>query len=572
MDNGQQSRGRSRGRGGRGRGRGRGRGGGYRGGDGKAAKRPNDSNEEVAAKRSNMNSSSTPPPPPVAERQGGNAPKNLAHLSDQRFDSLDISEQSKSAIANVLKFQYMTIVQASTLPTIMQGVDTLAKARTGTGKTVGFLLPVIESLAKNSPRGDSISCLVIAPTRDLAIQVFDEGKALATYHNNVTFACIVGGLNKSKDLKTFNNRVDILVATPGRLNDHLQTTRGFVDKVSNLKFLVLDEADRLLDMGFRPELERILGFLPRNRQTLLFSATFPDSLAGIVKFALREDHKLIDTVGEETTQTNEQVAQESLIVPGDMHSHVLHHLLLDHVATKTSSGEEYKIMVFFPTARIVGFWSQLFNKLGMRVLEMHSRKSQSQRGKLVAEFRSGKNLIMFSSDVSARGLDFEGVSLIVQVGLTDREQYIHRLGRTARAGQSGRGVLMLAPFESRFLKELSDLPIKQADADLWVSKGVSPPVQHALDSVEQDSALLDAATKAYVTFLGFYINKSKVTGKSRTDLILAANTYSTYIGLTELPGIEARTAGKMGLKGCQDINIVRSNTAGGGYGGGGYGG
>lgn len=482
--------------------------------------------------------------------------KSKAHLSEQTFASLDILPQTKKALAEVLKFTHLTKVQAATLPEVMKGGDVLAKAKTGSGKTVGFMLPTIENIAKKKQApSPAIQCVVIAPTRDLAIQVYEEAKALATYHSHVSMACIVGGINKNKDLRRFDSNIDILIATPGRLQDHLATTSGFADRMRSLEVLILDEADRLLDMGFRPDIERILGYLPKSRQTLLFSATYPTSLEPIVKFALKEDFKLIDTIGEESTQTNAQVTQKSTIVSQEMHPHVLYWLLHDHMEQMSKTPEGYKVMVFFPTARIVGFWAQIFNHIGVRVLEMHSRKSQAQRGKLVTEFRSGKNLIMFSSDVSARGLDFEGVTLILQMGLTDREQYIHRLGRTARAGQGGQGILVLAPFERKFLNELKDLPVEAIDGEALEARGQAAPVTKALQDVERDVNLFLAAESAYRTFLGFYINKTKALGKSRSELIQQANTWSADAGLTRVPELEAKTAGKMGLKGSTEVNI-----------------
>ena len=495
-------------------------------------------------------------------------PEHKAHLSKELFSALDISANSKRALSEVCKFTFMTVVQAATLPSIMAGKDVLAKAKTGTGKTVGFMLPVIENLLRRKGAGGAmdISCLVISPTRDLAIQTEDEAKMLCTFHGSlVKLGCVVGGLNKNKDLRVFGGALDVLIATPGRLIDHLQTTPGFSQRVARLQCLVLDEADRLLDMGFRPDLERIMNFLPKQRQTLLFSATYPDQLDQVVRFALKPGYSVIDTVGvEEGPQTNTQVTQQSLILPSEFQPHAVWHILQDHMAACKARGRGHKVMVFFPTARIVSFWSQLFtDQAGLRVLEMHSRKSQAQRGKLVDEFRAASNLIMFSSDLTARGLDFEDVTLILQVGLTDREQYIHRLGRTARAGQSGEGLLVLAPWEQRFLNELGDLPIKAADPNLWLAKGPAPQILRGIAAVQTDQELFQAAEKAYVTALGFYVTKMRQLGKSQDELINEANNFSRIIGLTSLPEIEAKTAGKMGLKGCRLINIVKSFSNGG---------
>jgi len=369
--------------------------------------------------------------------------KKLAHITNKRFADLQISSESKRALSQVFKYEYMTTVQAETLPIILANGgdrDCLAKAKTGTGKTLAFMIPTIEQIInyKKSSNNDNVNVLVISPTRELAQQIATETEKLLTFHNNSLrkVVTMVGGTNKNKDIKELRGKTPFVVATPGRLLDHLQNS-NLAQRMSNLDVLIFDEADQLLDMGFRPDIERILRLLQpskNTRQTLLFSATIPEQVNDIANIALRPNWAFVDTVGEESEQTHQHVQQQLMI---SSQQDIVRNLfsILDR---ETSSGP-YKIIVFFTTARLVGFMSELFNsvssQIGYKVLEIHSRKTQKAREKASEAFRKSSNAVMFTSDVTARGMDYPDVTFVLQVGLTDRSQYIHRLGRTARAGK-----------------------------------------------------------------------------------------------------------------------------------------
>jgi len=369
--------------------------------------------------------------------------KKLAHITNKRFADLQISSESKRALSQVFKYEYMTTVQAETLPIILANGgdrDCLAKAKTGTGKTLAFMIPTIEQIInyKKSSNNDNVNVLVISPTRELAQQIATETEKLLTFHNNSLrkVVTMVGGTNKNKDIKALRGKTPFVVATPGRLLDHLQNS-NLAQRMSNLDVLIFDEADQLLDMGFRPDIERILRLLQpskNTRQTLLFSATIPEQVNDIANIALRPNWAFVDTVGEESEQTHQHVQQQLMI---SSQQDIVRNLfsILDR---ETSSGP-YKIIVFFTTARLVGFMSELFNsvssQIGYKVLEIHSRKTQKAREKASEAFRKSSNAVMFTSDVTARGMDYPDVTFVLQVGLTDRSQYIHRLGRTARAGK-----------------------------------------------------------------------------------------------------------------------------------------
>jgi len=488
------------------------------------------------------------------------AAKSEAHLSETSFASLEgkVSSLSLRAIAEVLRFERLSLVQEATLPLIMAGQDVLAKAKTGTGKTVGFLLPSIERLLKAPRQSQQISILAISPTRELASQIATEAKQLCTFHQGVEVGVFVGGTNMNKDHKTLQHSVDILVATPGRLLDHLQNTKGFVSRLEALSVLVLDEADQLLEQGFRIELEKIIAFLPKKRQTLLFSATVPTELENFLRLSLREDHQFIDTVGEED-QTNTQVEQSVVVCELAEHIHMIDVCLQRHIAQCQTSGEPFKVIVFFATARAAGFYAQLFAESGLEVVEMHSRKPQGYRTKASARFRDHANLVMFSSDVSARGMDYGGVTMVLQVGLTDREQYIHRLGRTARAGSQGQGVLLLSPFETCLLRDLKDLPIQRVaaqDVQQWTQEPLRPALAKSLVVVDKKGSNLHvAAQQAYQAFLGYYNSNLRRIKWSKTELVKQANEYASFLGLSSQPELLRRTVGKMGLKGVPGLQV-----------------
>jgi len=469
---------------------------------------------------------------------------STSHLTNVEFSSLNISEESKKAISTVLKYKYLTKVQEATLELVLSGGDVVAKARTGTGKTVAFLLPIVERMAKNKREG--IAGLIISPTRELAMQIAKEAEHLTRFHKT-RIGCFIGGTSIKNDMKKLRSGIDILVATPGRLQDHLSNdNHGIQGMVSNLCTLVMDEADQLLDMGFQKEILKILAYLPPNRQTLLYSATFTQSVQKMSKIALKKEHTFVDTIEEGEAQTNQHVPQEYIVCPMESITPSLEAVLNQHIQTQ----KNYKILVFFNTARTAGFMAQLFQKASYNVLEMHSRKNQSFRVRTAATFTSQTNILMFSSDVSARGVDYPGVTLIVQVGLTQHEQYIHRLGRTGRAGRVGRGVLLLSNFEKGFLKELRDLDIKP---------GTLPPVEEGpatglLRSLPK--GLVGQGEMAYQAFLGYYNSNLRRCGLDKHGVVQLANEYSETIGLQQPPKLLKRTVGKMGLKGIPGINLA----------------
>ncbi|XVF80222.1 hypothetical protein PTKIN_Ptkin15bG0053800 [Pterospermum kingtungense] len=469
--------------------------------------------------------------------------KSESYLSETRFDQLSISPLSLKGIKDA-GFEKMTVVQEATLPAILKGKDVLAKAKTGTGKTVAFLLPSIEIVLKLPPtdrdvKRPPIHVLVICPTRELATQAASEAKTLLKYHPSIGVQVVIGGTRLALEQKNMQaNPCQILVATPGRLRDHMENTAGFATRLMGVKVLVLDEADRLLAMGFRKEIERIIAAVPKQRQTLLFSATVPAEVHQICHIALRRDHEFINTVQEGTEETHSKVQQIHMVAPLDKQFSLLYVLLKEHIANDV----DYKVLVFCTTAMVTKLVADILRELNLNVREIHSRKSQSYRTRVSDEFRKSKGLILVTSDVSARGVDYPDVTLVMQVGLpSDREQYIHRLGRTGRKGKEGQGLLVLAPWEEFFISKIKDLPITKAPLPS-VDPDTRKKVEKALSNVE-----MKTKESAYQAWLGYY-NSEKNVGRDKHRLVELANEFSRSMGLDNPPTIPKLVLGKMGLR------------------------
>ena len=311
----------------------------------------------------------------------------------------------------------------------------------------------------------------------------------------------------------------------------------------------------------------MLRMLPakETRQTLMFSATMPSDVQGIAKIAMRDatSFQFVDTVGKEES-THQHVTQRVTVT--SMNNHTAELIRLVQLSQQT---KDYKIMVFFTTARLTQFYAELFNAMGIETLEMHSRKSQSQRVKVAEKFRTRSSVIMFSSDVSARGMDYPDVSSVIQVGLpSDRAQYIHRIGRTARAGKEGSGGLLLCEFEKFFIQELKDLPLVTASPlTAAEAAGYDAAIKTALQRVPKATVVV-----AYQAWLGFYNSMLRKLRWGKPDLVRTANFWACDVmGYGDKPpALQARTVGKMGLKGTPGL-VVEAGGGGGGGGGGGRG-
>ncbi|EJK45023.1 hypothetical protein THAOC_36393 [Thalassiosira oceanica] len=489
-------------------------------------------------------------PPP--KRRGG----DQSLLSQVSFDShSDIDPLTKRALTDVLGISSMTEIQSKTFAAAFAGDDVLGRARTGTGKTIAFLLPAIERAIREGESNGSISILVV-----------------------------YGGTKVSRDVTRLKKRLPtVLVATPGRLQDLLQTaTVGkvrFSTIMARTSVLVLDETDQLLDMGFRREILKIMDHLPssNDRQTLLFSATIPDELKQVMKKAMRDDYVEVDCIqdgddGGSSTQTHIHVKQSHAVIP-DVSQYVSSVVRVVKAAVQDEKADN-KVVVFFPTARTVSYFADIFNEvINLPVLELHSKKSQGYRKRVSDEFRNADGGVLFTSDVSARGVDYPGVTHVVQFGMpSSREQYVHRLGRTGRAGAEGKGWLILGPFEQLFVDELRGIDItKDESLTAIMNKSVldetDDQMQEMLERVQNgDKKLVKAGEASYSAFLGYYLAQMKrMRMRRKEDLVSIANELSGAMGFRSAPSLPKNLVGKMGLKGVQGIN-VSSGTSGGGSG------
>ncbi|KAK4266984.1 hypothetical protein QN277_023834 [Acacia crassicarpa] len=473
----------------------------------------------------------------------GSPERSDSYLSETKFDQCSISPLSLKGVKDA-GYEKMTVVQEATLPVILRGKDVLAKAKTGTGKTVAFLLPSIEVVAKSPPfdrdlKRPPILVLVICPTRELANQAAAEATKLLKYHPSIGVQAVIGGTRLALEQKRMQaNPCQILVATPGRLKDHIENTAGLATRLRGVQVLVLDEADHLLDMGFRKDIERIIAAVPKQRQTLLFSATVSEEVRQVCHIALKRDHEFINTVEEGSEETHSQVQQMHLVAPLAKHFSLLYVLLKEHIADNV----DYKVLVFCTTAMVTRLVADFCGELNLNVREIHSRKPQSYRTRVSEEFRKSKGLILVTSDVSARGVDYPDVTLVIQLGLpAEREQYIHRLGRTGRKGKAGRGILLLAPWEEFFLSTVKDLPITKAPVPS-VDPDTQKKVGRALSHVE-----MKHKEAAYQAWLGYY-NSNKKVGRDKQRLVELANEFSRTMGLDNPPAIPKLVLGKMGLR------------------------
>lgn len=400
--------------------------------------------------------------------------------------------------------------------------------------------------SNTNQRVSPVLVLILCPTRELASQIAAETNVLLKYHDGIGLQTLVGGTRFKEDQKRLeSNPCQIIVATPGRLLDHIENKSGLSVRLMGLKMLILDEAGHLLDLGFRKDIEKIVDCLPRRRQSLLFTATIPKEVRRISQLVLKKDHAFVDTVGLGCVETHDKVKQSCLVEPLELHFQIVHQLLMEHI----SQSPDYKVIVFCTTGMVTSLLFHVLREMKMNVKEMHSRKPQLYRTRISEEFKVSKRLILVTSDVSARGMNYPDVSLVIQVGIpSDRDQYIHRLGRTGREGKEGQGILLLAPWEEYFLDELKDLPVEKFPT-LRLDPGTKLKIEDSLAKI--DGSVKEAAFHAW---LGYY-NSIREIGRDKTTLVEQANQFCQSIGLQKPPSLFRKTALKMGLRDIPGIRI-----------------
>ncbi|KAI8888604.1 ATP-dependent RNA helicase HAS1 [Backusella circina FSU 941] len=410
------------------------------------------------------------------------------------FDSLDCCERSKNAIKD-LGFSKMTEVQARTIPPLMAGRDVLGAAKTGSGKTLAFLIPAVEMLyrLKFKPRNGT-GVIIVSPTRELALQIFGVAKDLLKYHQ-MTFGIVIGGANRKAEADKLVKGVNLIVATPGRLLDHLQNTRGFVFK--NLKALVIDEADRILEIGFEDEMRQIIKIIPSERQTMLFSATQTTKVQDLARISLKKGPLYINVHENRDTSTADGLEQGYVVCDSDRRFLLLFTFLRKNI--------KKKVIVFFSSCNSVKYHAELLNYIDVPVLALHGKQKQQKRTNTFFEYCNAERGILLCTDVAARGLDIPAVDWIVQFDPPDDPRdYIHRVGRTAR-GSNGKGksLLFLLPSELGFLRYLKHAKVPLNEYQFPPSKIAN--VQGQLEKlIDKNYYLNQSAKDGYRSYLQAY--------------------------------------------------------------------
>jgi ATP-dependent RNA helicase RhlE len=337
-----------------------------------------------------------------------------------------------------LGYKEPTPVQAGAIPPALAGKDVIATAQTGTGKTAAFLLPVLHHLLAQ-PRG-ATRVLVVSPTRELAEQIDDVCRGVAK-HTPLRSALIVGGQPMGPQERALRSGVDLIVATPGRLLDHMQRGIARLDKVATL---VLDEADSILDMGFLPDVKRIIAKLPARKQTLLFSATMPPVIANLAREILKDPATV--QIGRRST-TAVGITQAAYPVPQHLKNALLRHLLRET--------EMPSVLVFTRTKHSAKKLAKLVESDGFTVAELHSNRTPAQRTKAMQGFRRGQYQVMVATNIAARGLDVDHITHVISTDVPDvAEDYIHRIGRTGRAGAAGDAFILVSREEEGALARI----------------------------------------------------------------------------------------------------------------------
>ncbi len=366
-------------------------------------------------------------------------------------------------ILQQLKFTVPTPIQYQAIPIAIEGKDVMGIAQTGTGKTMAFGIPMIQRLAQEKGRG-----LVILPTRELALQV-DEALQKIGRSLGLKTAVLIGGDSMSKQIRAVRQNPHIIIGTPGRINDHLQQkTINF----SAVSILVLDEADRMLDMGFEPQIKRILATVPAKRQTLLFSATMPQT---IVKIATSYMATPIRVEVAPAGSAARDVVQEVFFVQKDQKGSLLSKILEEHKGS---------ILVFTRTKFGAKKIAHLVRTMGHTASEIHSNRTLSQRKEALEGFKIGRHRVLVATDIAARGIDVTGIELVVNFDLPENpEDYVHRIGRTGRAGLAGKAISFATPdqkYDVRSIERLirSTLPVKHSGNLPHVAAPSAPRHEH----------------------------------------------------------------------------------------------
>ncbi|RDL30772.1 RNA helicase [Venustampulla echinocandica] len=444
----------------------------------------------------------------------------------KEFSDLPLSHITAKGL-DASRFTTLTDIQSKSLPFALKGRDILGAAKTGSGKTLAFLVPVLENLYRQKwTELDGLGALIISPTRELAIQIFEVLRKIGRYH---TFSAglVIGGRSLQEEKERLG-KMDILVCTPGRMLQHMDQTVDF--EVNNLQMLVLDEADRIMDMGFQSSVDAIVEHLPKQRQTMLFSATQTKKVSDLARLSLR-DPEYVSVHEAAASATPTSLQQFYVLTPLAEK--------LDTLFSFIRSNIKAKIIVFLSSGKQVRFVYESFRHLqpGIPLLHLHGRQKQAARLDITSKFSASKNSCIFATDVVARGLDFPAVDWVIQLDCPeDADTYIHRVGRTARYERAGKAVLFLDPSEEEgMLKRLAHkkVPVQRTKPREKKQQSIKNQLQNMCF---QDPELKYLGQKAFVSYTrSLHIQKDKEVFKlSEYDL----EGYAASMGLPGAPKIK----------------------------------
>lgn len=385
-----------------------------------------------------------------------------------KFSELELIEPLIEAV-NQFNYKEASPIQEKAIPVLLDGKDLFGCAKTGTGKTAAFALPILQMLylrdeADKYPR--TIKALILAPTRELAIQINETFEMMRPFVN-LKSAVVFGGVGQSGQVNKINRGIDILIATPGRFNDLYQ--QGLLD-LKHVEYFVLDEADRMLDMGFIKDVRKIIKYLPKKRQTMMFSATLPKEIEHLVDEILDHPVRVMVSSGNMTV---DKIHQSLYFVDKANKAKLLMKLL--------ENPQIYNAIVFVRTKRNADTLSKKLNKHGIPTVAIHGDKSQNARVRALNDFKEDKARILVATDIAARGIDIENLTHVVNFDLPDQpENYVHRIGRTARAGANGDAITLCCYQEMSELKDIQKF-IKQeidvCDNPYYPMEDLSQPVK-----------------------------------------------------------------------------------------------
>ena len=419
---------------------------------------------------------------------------NESYFSTKKFSEFALSEETLRSLSE-LSYETATEIQSRCIPLALGGRDIIGNAKTGSGKSLAFLIPAIEHLIKTRPEDgiNSTRALVLTPTRELALQLYNIAKDLLTYHTDINCALIMGGANRRVESEKLKKGVSLIIACPGRFLDHLVNTKGF--DATNISLLIIDEADDILKIGFEKELREILHLLPKSRQTMLFSATISPKVEDLITLSVK-NYEFVGIKSKEATVSS--LEQGFVMTEPDKKFRFLFTFLRNNL--------NKKIMVFFSTIKAVEFYSYLLNYVDTPCMSIHGDQKQQKRSTTYLEFCNLEKGILLCTDVAQRGLDIPDVDWVIQFDPPhDPQEYLHRVGRTARGAKSkGKALLVLLPCEVGMIRYLKSNKININEFQFDDKKLRN--VQDQLEKLVQNNHYLyTSSVDAYRSFLHSYV-------------------------------------------------------------------